>query len=244
MAEKTFLKPEAFTNPTFTGTVTAAGAHIAPASPMAGTVIDVTKRRNTYSATSNPTLTFSGTPTAGSLFGVEFTTDGTARTITIPSSRSFNRGATITSFTIEANSTIAVYWLYDGTTYHVINDPLTQAQAKTALAMTAADVSGLANVATSGAAADVSGLAAVATSGSAADLTTGVLAVARGGTGTATPGLVAGTNITVTGTWPNQTVSSTASGGSSGAAVIFDDGTAAADPAGSANFDDGDATTD
>jgi hypothetical protein len=40
----------------------------------------------------------------------------------------------------------------------------------------------------------------------------GTLAVASGGTGTATPSIVAGTNITVTGTWPNQTV--TASGGS------------------------------
>jgi hypothetical protein len=40
----------------------------------------------------------------------------------------------------------------------------------------------------------------------------GTLAVASGGTGTATPSIVAGTNITVSGTWPNQTV--TASGGS------------------------------
>ena len=40
----------------------------------------------------------------------------------------------------------------------------------------------------------------------------GTLAVANGGTGTATPSIVAGTNVTVTGTWPNQTV--TASGGS------------------------------
>jgi len=39
----------------------------------------------------------------------------------------------------------------------------------------------------------------------------GILAVANGGTGTATPGLVAGTNVTITGTWPNQTIN--ASGG-------------------------------
>ena len=42
----------------------------------------------------------------------------------------------------------------------------------------------------------------------------GLLDVANGGTGTATPALVAGTNVTVTGTWPNQTINSTSSGGS------------------------------
>ena len=41
----------------------------------------------------------------------------------------------------------------------------------------------------------------------------GVLNVANGGTGTATPGLVAGTNVTITGTWPNQTINSSGGGG-------------------------------
>ena len=41
----------------------------------------------------------------------------------------------------------------------------------------------------------------------------GTLAVANGGTGTATPSIVAGSNVTVTGTWPNQTIASTSSGG-------------------------------
>lgn len=35
----------------------------------------------------------------------------------------------------------------------------------------------------------------------------GILPIANGGTGTATPGLVAGSGIGITGTWPNQTVS-------------------------------------
>ena len=35
---------------------------------------------------------------------------------------------------------------------------------------------------------------------------TGTLPVVNGGTGTTTPSIVAGTNVTVTGTWPNQTV--------------------------------------
>jgi len=41
---------------------------------------------------------------------------------------------------------------------------------------------------------------------------TGVLPVIHGGTGTTTPSLVAGSNVTVTGTWPNQTVAATSSG--------------------------------
>ena len=48
---------------------------------------------------------------------------------------------------------------------------------------------------------------------------TGILPVANGGTGTASPGLVAGSNVTISGTWPNQTIAATAPtspGGSSG----------------------------
>lgn len=41
----------------------------------------------------------------------------------------------------------------------------------------------------------------------------GVLAVNRGGTGTASPSLVQGTNVTITGTWPNQTINSTGGAG-------------------------------
>lgn len=43
---------------------------------------------------------------------------------------------------------------------------------------------------------------------------TGLLPVANGGTGTATPALVAGTNVTITGTWPNQTINASGGGGS------------------------------
>jgi hypothetical protein len=40
----------------------------------------------------------------------------------------------------------------------------------------------------------------------------GTLAVANGGTGTATPALVAGSNVVITGTWPNQTIAAAAPG--------------------------------
>jgi hypothetical protein len=46
---------------------------------------------------------------------------------------------------------------------------------------------------------------------------TGTLPVANGGTGTDTPALVAGTNVTITGTWPNQTINAAGAGNLTGA---------------------------
>jgi hypothetical protein len=57
--------------------------------------------------------------------------------------------------------------------------------------------------------------AIIATNGPA-NITTsmiaGQIAVAQGGTGTATPALVAGSNISITGSWPNQTINASSSG--------------------------------
>lgn len=50
------------------------------------------------------------------------------------------------------------------------------------------------------------------TTGTAANVT-GIVAVANGGTGTTTPSLVAGSNVTITGTWPNQTIAASGGGG-------------------------------
>jgi hypothetical protein len=51
---------------------------------------------------------------------------------------------------------------------------------------------------------------------------TGVLPVANGGSGTASPSLVAGSNVTVTGTWPNQTVAASAGTGiTAGKSISF-----------------------
>jgi hypothetical protein len=67
----------------------------------------------------------------------------------------------------------------------------------------------------------------VAVAGGLIDLAsgvTGVLPIANGGTGTASPSLVQGTNVTITGTWPNQTINSSAgvtAGKSISLAMIF-----------------------
>jgi hypothetical protein len=51
----------------------------------------------------------------------------------------------------------------------------------------------------------------------------GILPVANGGTATATPSLVQGSNITITGTWPNQTIAAAASSGiTAGQSIAFD----------------------
>jgi hypothetical protein len=54
---------------------------------------------------------------------------------------------------------------------------------------------------------------------------TGTLPVANGGTGTATPGLVQGANITITGTWPNQTIAAAAPGTGTVTSVAVSGGT-------------------
>jgi hypothetical protein len=52
-----------------------------------------------------------------------------------------------------------------------------------------------------------------------ADNVTGIVAVANGGTGTATPSLIAGTNVTITGTFPNQTIAASGGGGGGGTEI-------------------------
>ena len=77
------------------------------------------------------------------------------------------------------------------------------------------------NVGSSGAPLVNGGVLGTPSSGTATNLTglplstgvTGTLPVANGGTGTATPSIVAGTNVTVTGTWPNQTIAASGGGG-------------------------------
>ncbi len=69
---------------------------------------------------------------------------------------------------------------------------------------------------------------------------TGIVALANGGTGTATPSLVAGTNVTITGTFPNQTIAATGGGSPSGVAgaIQFSNGSAFSSDATNLFFDD------
>ena len=86
------------------------------------------------------------------------------------------------------------------------------------------------NVGTAGAFVVNGGALGTPSSGTATNLTglplstgvTGTLAVANGGTGTATPAIVAGTNVTVSGTWPNQTINASSSGDVVGPASATD----------------------
>ena len=49
----------------------------------------------------------------------------------------------------------------------------------------------------------------------------GTLPVANGGSGTATPSLVQGSNVTITGSWPNQTITAAAGGITAGKSISF-----------------------
>jgi hypothetical protein len=98
------------------------------------------------------------------------------------------------------------------------NDRTTAASANGASTIVARDASGnfTANTATL---TTIIGAGSGLTSLNASNISSGtlsndrldVVSVAKGGTGTATPSLVGGTNITISGSWPNQTVTAASS---------------------------------
>ena len=120
------IKTFANASPSFTGSETHAGTDVWTPAAMGALVIDVTKAQNTKSISVDSTFTFSGTPGAtGQVFGVWVTnTDTNPHTLTIPSSISVNRGATITTTTIPASSRLLLQWQYDGANYVITGDPV------------------------------------------------------------------------------------------------------------------------
>lgn len=107
-------------------------AKIITGTAMAALAVDTSNsvELNTKTVSADSTLTFSATPTTGKVFRLRLSEGGgAARTITIPSSYSQNRGATITSFTLPSNGTVDLVWHYDGSTYYIYGDPVTAAQA-------------------------------------------------------------------------------------------------------------------
>jgi hypothetical protein len=113
------------TTATLAGITTSTGTDVTTANALGGgTAIDVARALNTKSVAADTTFTFSGTPAANQWFGLEITTDSTARTITIPSSFSYARQTNITSFVAPANSVLLLSWRYDGTVYKLNGDPV------------------------------------------------------------------------------------------------------------------------
>jgi hypothetical protein len=137
-----------------------------------------------------------GTTTPGIVAGTNITVTGTWPNQTVTSSG----GATTLSGDVTGSSTATVVGKINGVSLAGLSTGIVKNTTTTGVPSiaVAADFPTL-NQNTTGTASNV----------------TGTVAVANGGTGTTTPGIVAGTNVTVTGTWPNQTINSSGAGGSS-----------------------------
>lgn len=141
------------------------------------------------------TDTTAGTDGVGNITGLSLTLTGTT-----PGFQSYGAG-TGTLAGLLANSAGFAGPVTGGTSY-LIQLPGT---------ISAAGIAHLANTTT------INGVLQSVMTNSLVSLTTdvsGILPIANGGTGTITPGLVAGTNITLSGSWPNQTINATGGGSS------------------------------
>jgi hypothetical protein len=196
----------------FTRTTLTQGSNITITNAAGSITVAATIPANVSSFTAGTTGLTPNTATTGAVTlagtlnvangGTGSTTAGAARTALSAASSGAN--SDITSLT---GLTTALTAPQGGTGFgtYVVGDIL--------YASTTSALSKLADVATGNSL--ISGGVGVAPSWGKIGLTThvsGTLPVANGGTGTTSPGLVQGTNITITGSWPNQTINATSSG--------------------------------
>ncbi len=83
--------------------------------PVPAFAIDVTKRVNTKSITTNATFTFAGSPTTGQIVGLKLTTDAADRLVTLPEFWCRNRQQLITQVNCYENSTYLFEFEWTGT---------------------------------------------------------------------------------------------------------------------------------
>lgn len=127
LALKANKSSDTLTSATLAGITTVGGAVVTTTTNMgAGTAIDITKLKQSKATSAAVTLSFSGTPAAGTTFGLEITNSDTsnARTVTIPSSYSMARQALVTSFELPANGIAYIEWYFDGAVYRMQGDPV------------------------------------------------------------------------------------------------------------------------
>jgi hypothetical protein len=121
------------------------GAVVTTAHTLSGS-LDVTKILEVVVISGPTTLTMSATPATNARGVIRLSnSSGSDQPLNLPSSPpwySENRGSNITAITIPGNWEGEMSWCYTGTKFHLKGDPLTQAQAKAALAITIGDTTG------------------------------------------------------------------------------------------------------
>lgn len=106
--------------PTLSGIVTTDGPTVTTANAMGALAIDVTKGLNTKSISADSTFTFSATPSTNTWFSMwVINSDTNPHTLTIPSSYSMARSATVTTVVIPASGQMYLQWRYDGAVYRL-----------------------------------------------------------------------------------------------------------------------------
>ena len=209
---------------------TASTAYVAASSGTATnlTLVGTLKDSNSSSAgSSGQVLSSLGTGTkwitpssGGNVTGTSPTASGNVAVFNNTTGTGIADGGTLGTAAFTA-STAYVSATTAQTAHKFLAGPTTGTAAPTFRVIDPTDVPTL-NQSTTGNAAT----ATTATTATTAGNVTGIVAVANGGTGTSGPSLINGTGISVTGSWPNQTITNTTSavpsGGTQGQRLIKD----------------------